>query len=146
METMSAASMNSILQLQGQKRSMERGNQTSAKPNPTRATQSNRLPCFPSLPILYRKGQSCSRKERTEELCWLYNTQTSPCAVILLEKKNKTSQTSLLFVFCLIRAKGAGRSQRSKQPLIKMITEFPFQVISMVHAVLTVQLLLLATV
>lgn len=52
MGTMSAASMNSISWVQGQKRSMERGNWASAKPNPTKATSSNRFQCFP-LPAYF---------------------------------------------------------------------------------------------
>lgn len=47
MGTMSAASMNSISRVQGQKRSKEKGNRASAKPNPTKATLSNRFLCFP---------------------------------------------------------------------------------------------------
>lgn len=100
-----------------------------------------------SPPCPYHTGKaSLALGRREQRNCVAFTTHKQVPALWSCSRKIKKKQTSLLVVFCLIRAKGTGRGQRSKQPHIKMIIEFPFQVVSMVHAMLTVQLLLLATV
>lgn len=91
--------------------------QTQQEQHRTRGSHVSPLPACTS----YRKGLSCSRMERMEELCWLYNRQTSPCAVIRLGEKEETNQKQDIFALCFLPG-GSACSQRWKQEIFQMIT------------------------
>lgn len=93
--------------VQGQKRSMERGNETSVKPNPTRVMWIIRLPCLTPLPspphfiqerlVLLQDGANRNsvgftihKQVRALWSCWGKK-----------KKLTETTQTSLPFVFLL---------------------------------------------
>lgn len=100
--TISAGSMNSISRVQGQKTSMERGNKTSAKPNPTRATRSNRLPCFPHPARVQERLVFHQEDENGGTVTALQYTNKSLCCDPAGETQETNSHKPEVFALCFM--------------------------------------------